>query len=90
MAVAAAQTADPEWLEELLPIDASDSWTFISWFRERLSSPRAARYAAAAGDGLKPRIARAVDVLLRTQQPPCPNRFSGSGRSMCTATIANH
>lgn len=75
VAVAAAQTADPEWLEELLPIDASDSWTFISWFRERLSSPRAARYAAAAGDGLKPRIARAVDVLLRTQQHPLPEPF---------------
>ncbi|MBC9033012.1 SIR2 family protein [Sphingomonas sp. JC676] len=73
--VAAAHAADPAWIEEILPADSEESWTFIAWFRERLQSAETARYAASAGGSLKLQIAHAVDVLLRTRHEPLPQLY---------------
>ncbi|MER8905208.1 SIR2 family protein [Mesorhizobium sp. M0772] len=73
--VAAVHSSDPAWIEEILPPDADEGWTFIAWFRDRLQSAAAARYAAATGEAIKPRIARAVDILLRSQQHPLPEPY---------------
>lgn len=75
ISVAAARAADPAWVEEILPADPNEGWTFIAWFRDRLESAAAARYAAAASDLLKPQIARAIDILLRTRQEPLAEPF---------------
>lgn len=71
VAVAAGQCSDPAWIEALQSAEAGrDSWTYIAWFRNRLESAAAARFAANATDIMKPRIADAINVLLRNQQLP--------------------
>ena len=60
---------------DILPADNNESWTFIAWFRGRLQSAEAARYAASGSDVIKQQIARAVDILLRTQREPLPELY---------------
>ena len=73
--VAAEQTQDPRWLDELLPVERDETWTFVSWFRNRLADREAAEYAAGANDSTKIEIARAVDALLRSQHDPLPDLY---------------
>ncbi|WP_197279296.1 SIR2 family protein [Novosphingobium sp. AAP1] len=71
VAVAASQCSDPAWIEALQGAEAGlDDWTYVSWFRNRLESAAAARFAAGATDIVKARIASAVNALLRSQHPP--------------------
>nr|WP_237684442.1 SIR2 family protein [Pseudaminobacter soli] len=75
-AAAARSAADPAWVEALHNDGQNpDDWTYIAWFRDRLQSAVVARYAAAANDAFKLRIARAVDFLLRSRQEPLPELY---------------
>lgn len=74
--VAARHAADPAWIEALYSDgQIPDDWTYVAWFRHRLQSADAARYAAGANDEVKASIARAVSLLLRTQRDPLPEPF---------------
>jgi|GEM_PF-1265759 len=69
VSVAAQGATDTAWIEEILPTESGDISTFIAWFRNRLDSAAAARYAVAATDATKAQIAQAVNLLLRSRQP---------------------
>jgi NAD-dependent SIR2 family protein deacetylase len=75
-AVAARSAPDPAWIEALqTDAESPDDWTYFVWFRDRLRSAAAARYAAAIGDAAKQRIARAVDVVLRSRSEVLPEPY---------------
>lgn len=69
--VATRQCSDPGWIEALKgESGAADDWTYLIWFRDRLETPEAARYASRVEDAEKIRIARAIDIALRTRREP--------------------
>jgi NAD-dependent SIR2 family protein deacetylase len=75
-AVAARCAPDPGWIEALQTDGESpDDWTYFVWFRDRLHSANASRYAVAVGDAAKQRIARAVDVVLRSRPEVLPEPY---------------
>jgi hypothetical protein len=72
-AVAARHAPDAAWIEALQTDGESpDDWTYIVWFRDRLESAHAARYAVAVRDGVKQRIARAINIVLRSRHEVLP------------------
>lgn len=74
--VAARHALDPAWIEALQGDgERLDDWTYIAWFRDRLQSSQAARYAATVKDAVKPRIAGAVNILLRSRQEMLPEPY---------------
>ena len=76
VAVAAGQCNDPAWIEALQGSEAdSDDWTYMVWFRDRLESAAAARFAAGAADTMKLRIATAVNAILRTRRDPLSDPY---------------
>jgi hypothetical protein len=75
-AVAARHAPDAAWIEALQTDGESpDDWTYIVWFRDRLQSARAARYAVAVGDAVKQRIARAINIVLRSRNEVLPEPY---------------
>jgi SIR2-like domain len=75
-AVAARHALDVAWVEALQTDGESpDDRTYFVWFRDRLQSARAARYAAAVGDAVKQRIARAINIALRSRHEVLPEPY---------------
>jgi hypothetical protein len=75
-AVAARHAPDAAWIEALQTDGESpDDWTYIVWFRDRLQSARAARYAVAVRDAVKQRIARAINIVLRSRHEVLPEPY---------------
>ena len=69
VSVAAQGAADTAWVAKILPTEGGDLSTFLAWFRNRLGSAAAARYAVTATDTIKARIAQTANILLRSRQP---------------------
>lgn len=73
--ISAQSARDAAWVEEILPVDFSDAYTLIAWFRDRLEVAATARYAVTADATLKPHIARAVDALLSSRRQPLADLY---------------
>jgi SIR2-like domain len=75
-AVAARHSPDAAWIEALQSGGESlDDWTYIAWFRDRLQSARAARYAVSLEDAAKQRIARAINFVVRSRHEALPEPY---------------
>lgn len=76
-AVVAGHAADPAWLEALeSENEPLDDWSYRAWFKDRLTSARAARYAVGLQGRASMRVAQAIDVLLRFQSDPLPETYA--------------
>ncbi|GGB68982.1 SIR2 family protein [Blastomonas aquatica] len=76
-AVVACHAADPAWLEALgSENEPLDDWSYRAWFKDRLTSSSAARYAVALQGRDAMRVAHAIDVLLRLQNDPLPEPYA--------------
>src|SRR3546814_83846 len=76
-AVVAGHAADPAWLEALESENHPlDDWSYRAWFKDRLTSARAAHYAVGLQGRASMRVAQAIDVLLRFQSDALPEPYA--------------
>lgn len=76
-AIVAAHASDPAWLEALeTEKEALDDWSYRTWFKNRLTSASAARYAVNLKGRASFRVATAIDALLRLQDQQLPEPYA--------------